>query len=634
MTTRDVSNDLLLRQFHTKKDSFAKRAANAKAWVELYQQRDKLEEQGYESIATSDARVALDLATHILSRYDHIDRIPWSTQDETQKRLQNMGERFLSGNWRLVNERELLRGNSWHQRRLASWMLITGWYAMYVGMEPDSKGFPRPMADFYDPTNVYPSWGGLDGMMDTVDHEYAITLGALRAMGGRNGWDISGLLGEGSQLIYVLDHWESRYNPSKPEQPDILNTVYHSISNQSPTGLMGSHPQQSSTQGWSLLQPMTNKAAGSDGNGKDGGFLTIPILVGPVPGIEVPSAYTTADKDILGLRGSGLLATLKVTQDAINRYLTYLMQEERDAVVAGSTIITRSPGGTEVMGANDLGQFTSLPDDTSVDMPLVKDTKLGAKSLILNALETRFQREAFSWTLLGQTSFQLSGVAIERLNEWARSRVGPFQRFMEHIYGYVSQQWLKEYRRRWQGRTRSVRLTGQDLGGSYFDEEFTARDIPDVFWVKSEIPLALPEDDMMKANIARALNPDLRMSPDWIREKVMKVQDIQQEAQLAAAGRRESDPFWINVQIAKQLTGEILSAREQRTDAGNLEAELLTFALQQLMTSLVPQGRPGNAERPNQGFPEAGGVRSNAGGGEPSLSPENRVTEPPVGVNP
>tara|TARA_R100000687_G_C6335378_1_gene111653 strand:- start:3 stop:587 length:585 start_codon:yes stop_codon:yes gene_type:complete len=186
-----------------------------------------------------------------------------------------------------------------------------------------------------------------------------------------------------------------------------------------------------------------------------------------------------------------------------------------------------------------------------------------------------------------------------------------------------------------------MRLQGVDarggVDGGLFDEEFRPEEIPETRWVQCEVPLALAEDDMMKANIARALNPDIRMSPDYIRERVLKVQDVQLEARKAAEGRIEQSDFYVNTQVLRRLRQEA-NAAQSRGD--NLEAQMLAYAAAQLMQSLTPQQGQGIPEgQQGQGFPEAGGNMTNAGGGRPELSPANLpqqlgLPEAPAGAGP
>ena len=632
----DATTNEIIRSFEQRKQGYRGRAEHIRELYELYEQVDKRQEHGFHSIATSDARTAMDLGAHILSRHQHIDRIPWSVQNENEKHLQNKAERFLSGNWRYLDHMEILRGNSWHQRKLASWMLSTGWYAMFIAMRPNFKGDPTPMAELIDPSLVYPEWSGPDGTLGVVDVEFPITLAALRIMADQNGWGVDGLTGDGSDVLFLLNHWEARYNPADPGQPDILQAVYRS----STASQMNSDSMHTfvTMRSWDEIQAITNRTTDTKG----GGFREIPILTGPVPGIELSMAYFGDVSDVLRRRGQGLLSSMKAEKDMIDAFLSQVLQDERTSSNFQSTIVTRSPGGTENFDPEGLGGTVPLPDDTVVSQPLQYNPQLGAKQFILNALENRLQRAAFSWTLFGQVDTNLSGIAIERLNEWARARLGPYQILMEKIYEQAGYVWLRDYRERWGGRRRqgTMRLQGVDsrggVDGGLFDEEFTPDEIPETRWIKTEVPLALAEDEMMKANIARALNPDIRMSPDYIRERILKVQDVQLEARKAAEGRIEQSDFYVNTQVLRRLREE---ANLAQSKGDNLEAQMLAFAATQLMQSLAPQqGQPAQ-ERQGQGFPEAGGNVTNAGGGRPAMSPDNLprqlgLPEAPAGAGP
>lgn len=616
----DKDNNAIIKRFERVRKRYQARTEAIQGLYRLYEQIDERREEGFASIATSDARVAMDLAVHILSRHPHIDRIPQTVQDRAQLFYQSKAERFLSGLWRTIDQRELLRGQAWHQRRLASWILMTGWYGMFVAIGPDSRGQPKAFADFLDPNMVYPTWDGPDGSLGTVDVLYPMSLMGLQTLAAQQEWGVSGLDGDEEQVVWLLNHWESRYNPQDPEQPDILQAVYHSVNIASPHDVdRPTHLEEPVA--WDEIQPLVNRVTERSAGG---GFLEIPILVGPVPGVELSMAYYTDAMDVLKRRGHGLLSAMKAEKEMIDQFLTKLLQDEQLGTRFRSQIQVASPAGNETLKSDEIGGIHATMSDVEIKQPLVYDVQLGAKQLILQALEARLQRAGFSWSMFGMVDTNLSGVAIERLNEWARSRVGPFQILMERLYEQVGYVWLRDYRRRWQGRRRfgTLRLQGTDLRSGLFDEEFRPDEIPEVRYVKSTVALALAEDDMMKANIARALNPDLRMSPDYIRENVLKVQDPQLEARRAAEGRIEQSPFWINVQMLNRLRDE---ANAALAAGDTLGAQLLGAAASQLMQSLSPSQGRGIPEEQGQGFPEAGGNLTNAAGAIPALAPGNQT---------
>jgi hypothetical protein len=246
--------------------------------------------------------------------------------------------------------------------------------------------------------------------------------------------------------------------------------------------------------------------------------------------------------------------------------------------------------------------------------------------VVIGILNDLFQRASFSWTSLGQTSFTLSGVAIERLNESARSHLEPYHFMMRHVYQLTCEIWLRDYKFRFGnnrkfGRVRLQGMLGREgLESGFFDEEFTPDQIPESRYIHTEIPWGLVEDDMMKANIARALTDIL--SPTWIRENILKVPDVQLEARRVAQDKVESAPFWVNVQLADQMKDAIKEAAAK----GDMDrAQLLGVALTSLLRSLQPAQGRGIPERPGQGPPEAGGNLTNARGARPELSPANQT---------
>jgi len=606
----------LIKGFVRRKRRYRDRNELIRRWYEFYFVEDMYAEQGQVTLATPDSRNAVDLGIYILSRNPHIDRIPRTIQNASQGQLHNMGERFLAGNWRSVDWDFIMQGLPWHQRRLASWLIMTGWYAQFTALIPDGDGNPTPVADLWDPAGVFPEWGGAQKRLAFVDHEYFYPLQALREMADANGWNTPNLDGDGSEIVIILDHWESRYNPQDKMQPDILNGVFVS------TKTIADEPYTSWTDPgeteWMPVQQLFNRTTDS----KKGGFMEIPVIVGPAGGVELSAAYARSASSVLAKLGQGLLASLEGVQDSINREMSTLLQEVEAARLGQSTPVISSPGGTATLEPGEMGMAQSYRDDTNITYPHRFSPQLASSQLVINFLNEVFQRSTFPWTAMGQALSGVSGVAIERMNEGARSHLEPYHYMMRHIYQATGQIWLRDYRRRWGGtRAGRVRLQGGVLGSDmagFFDEEFSPRDIPDTNYIVSDIPWGLVEDNMMKANVARQL--DTLMSKTWIRENILKVQDDQLEVRRKAGDQVEESPFFVNFQVMNRFRDEARAALER---GDQFEAQMLARFASVLMQSLVPQEGRGIPPRGGQGPPEAGGTFNNAGGGRPELSPEN-----------
>ena len=623
-----AQNDGVIKGLERRRLRYAERNEAINRWYSFYFVEDKLLDPPNMTLATPDSRTAVDLGIYILCRNEHIDTIPASVQDKSQRDKMNMGERFLAGQWRLKNWEAMQQGLAWHQRRLAAWMLMTGWYCQYTALLPGADGKPEAFADLWDPAGVYPEWGGPRRLLRAVDHEFLYDIQSLREMADHNGWNGVELSGSGETLVTVLDHWESRYNRESPGQPDILNSVYVGAATQQEPGgspLPGAWQRHE----WMELQPVGNRTTDS----KRGGFVEVPVLISPVGGVELSAAYAASASQFLAKMGQGLLAPVEEVQNGINRQISALLQMGEIARVAATTPVITSPSGDATLEPSEMGKAQSLRTNESITYPhaLVRPD-LASFQVIISVLGDLFQRSTFPWTQLGQTSFTLSGVAIERLNESSRSHLEAFHRAMRFIYEQTGHIWLRDYRRRWEGKKKygAVRLQGvvnrTGLERGYFDQEFLPSDIPETHFLQTDIPWGLVEDDMMKANIARALWPtgDL-LSRTTIRSRILKVQDEQLEERLIASDRKEDSPVWQNAQLAFAFLEEMKLAMAQGEPE---KAELWARMGDLLLQSLAPAQGRGIPGQPGQGSPEAGGNMANVRGSRPELALANAPRAP------
>jgi len=244
----------------------------------------------------------------------------------------------------------------------------------------------------------------------------------------------------------------------------------------------------------------------------------------------------------------------------------------------------------------------------------------------MDYMRQRLSRLSFFDESFGGVTRTLSGVALKNAQESSRTQIEPYKRGAEFLYAETGRLWLNEFMRRFEGSTRgNIRVQGRDVRLGFFDEEFSTTDMPNSTFFESELDLALPEDDMMKANIFRSLNPTAKMSLPWLRERVMKVEDLKLESEQLAADNIEQSPVRINMEVANRLF-DLAKAAEQEGDVQR--ATVYALGAQQLMMSLMPQQGQGIPEQPGQGAPGAGGNMTNAGGAMPELSPENQPAPP------
>lgn len=618
--------DRLLMKVRDRRDLFRGRNQAIEDAYSMYFQHDKWKREGDETLAVSDARAAADLAIHILSRNPHLDRLPRTVESPVVQTSKDKGERFLKGLWREVDFGQsgyARRGRSAHQRELSSWSIITGWVVQFTALIPDAKGFPLPIADLLDPSGVYPWWDGPRGELSGLAHEYTMSFGRLKRMAEAAQVTLDETDIEDDQIITVLDYWESRTNRLNRDQPDILNSWFWRMGE-------GAHASE-----WFKARDFFNHAPGStDTVLKSNGFTELPYIIYRPNAVPVSGAYLKDFSEVLRKTTGGLVGPMKTEWEALNKWLMFAMQDVKEALKANMTVAHTSPGGQDLIERSEVGGIIPLDPDSRLTSPLARNPIVAATNVIVEQIQRRIEHMGFPETLFGATSRGLTGVAIDRLNEGARSRVEPHKTHAEFLYSDTGRVWITEYLRRWHGKSRfgKVKLQGFDgraaLASGLFEEEFTPGDVPETNYVKSDIKLALPEDEMMKANIASRLNPDIRMSQQHVLENVLDVEDIFMEMERAGEDRVLNSEVWTNVQMFNKLIDEA----ERYLAKGDAKSQFTGQAFQhfarQIAQSITPQQGRGIEQRPRQGEPGVGGLQGGSVSGNAALSPSNAPNRP------
>ena len=538
----------------------------------VWEMEDDNKVPGYEAFVSSDARAGLLVATHILSANDAKHRIPLGTEDVQQRAMKNGAERLLHGAWRSLDTRRMHSGRTPIQRELASWMLATGfWHAFYqVIIRPG--GSPDFVADVWDSTEGYPEWGGIQDGLIAFDHIYTSGLGGFRRKAQRAGWSLAGLNGESTQGVSIIDHWESRYNPAKPDEPDILNSVYVGT-----TGDVGNDAPATE------VKPLNRE-----------NLIAIPIMSGAVGGMPTPRSYYGGVVKAASKFGRSMLETNMINHEALNRFWTYTLQEAQNQVKR--ILIHQSPGGEGGVEPKDLDQ-----KDTVINLDLRESLREMERSgvgtstayAVIDRIGEMFQRAGFTWLQFGQQQGDISGVAIERLNELAKSVVVPSQRRLEAALAEIDYRWMSEWKRLTQdGKLQSSvrfagRMRGRDEAG-YFDEEFTPDMLPNTRWVDVSISLALTVDKLTKANIARMLVPG--NAPLMDTEHVLDEYMGEEDPALRQRRAREETVF----KLPEMVALDALRRLRQQLAATNdpLEKEFIKSTMIGLQNRMMnPQGQ-------------------------------------------
>ena len=622
MTQRYRENPIVER-FGRAIELYSGRAAAIKESYEAYFQFDKLRQQGFESVATSDIRSTVDIGVHILASHMHLDRLPKSIQSPAEQQKRDKAERAVRGWWRQVDNGQggyLRQGRSWHQKELAAWLILTGWGVQYTAMTPCADGTPMPIADLLDPTRCFPFWEGPYGELSSLYYIFSLSGTGFRNMLHSKGIAVPDGIDDNAE-VSIMDYWEERYNDADASQPDILNTLNYAI------GEYGQNTN-SSNFNWVSLRNTMNFSPNSSDIGQENGFHKLPFIIIRPDGSPIASSYQATPRDLLKLTAGGMVAPMKKEWEDLNKWMSTLREEIKQVMRFNATVQVSSPGANVNMENDELGEINQVDSDTSIFRPLPRGVEVaGAVDMQVREIQRRMQKLSIIDEVVGMTDRALSGVAMKAVQEGGRVHLQPYSKGMEFLYADSGKIFLDDYVRRYSGSDKgNIRVQGKDVRFGFFDEDFTVKDVPESTYMESELRLAMPEDDMMKANIFRALNPQARLSLPYLRENVMGIQDLGYEAEQLAADNIEQNPINISRATAMKFF-DMAEADEQKGDMDS--AQINAFVGMQILQSIVPQQGQGNAERGGQGPPAAGGNMTNAGGANPALSPENMTTEPP-----
>ena len=589
-----------------------------------YYQFDKLKTPAFgdrkpKTVATSELRVAADTAIHLLSRNAHVDMFP-KVSDTSEQARRDKAERFFRGMWMQTDDRYLLQGRAWHQREQAAWFILTGWVVQYTALLPGLDGTPKPFADLLDVSAVYPWWEGPDGGLSSLAYIVSMSGARFKAQLAVNGITVDEKI-EDDTAIVQLDFWEERANKLNRQQPDILNSVFYSIRDQGLSPAMA-------TGGWRLIQDGNNLAPGTSVVGKRDGYTKLPFIILRPDRIPIVGAYLPSQADADAQTAGGMIQPMLDEWHAKNELISTMWEDVVQALRASTTYVHQNPGAEPLTQA-DLGTVkTTMDSSERLDAPLSRNPMVGPLEVMIQRMTDDLTSLSFPRETRGEMTRLLSGVALDNVLEAQRIHVEPYKTGGEFLYRETNRRWADDYKRRW---------GASGKGKVEFDEEHTPAGFPERHdTIRTDLRLAQHRDLMMQANIVRALNPEMVVSADWLRENVLRMQDLFQEARDAAGSRVEQSAVFGNVEVMTEFVEQALTMKRQADETSDedeksrllIGAEVRAMAVRQMKDQLLPQQGQGIPERPGQGPPEAGGNLTNSGGARPALSPENQTVVP------
>lgn len=589
-----------LQTFWKPRDDRAKKA------LEAYHMHDKLEtakkKDSKAYYISNEPRTLAETVISLISRKEPWPRIPVTTESTEDRKLISQVERMCIGIKRMADEQMRLQ---WKGPNIASLCaknaVLRGWYgACKLIIDDDGNIFIK----MFDPTEFYPELG--PDKPRRIIHKYIMTVSEAQ-----DEWLVAKYqpMNDKVKTVTVYDDW------FYDNEGHVLNGVV--IQDVSGGSFL---KRDKSKLNHYVKEPTVVE-----------GLERIPIIMGPITGTTIRSDTVPGVKWQATIGQDVYAMNMALDPDGANLYeqnnhFMSLMLELVDKA-ANRGLIGKSPSGDMTADRIDerAGGFTSLKTTESLEVQPYVTAPIEINRIAAD-FAAQLQRGGVSWALTGQTPFEMSGYALDKLISSAMITLSAFvegqRSFFKDFWGLF----LEQYRQR--GK-RPVTFFGELKTGRLFEEEFKPEMLTKKYYIEPDLEAALPEDAAQRASVGQmwkqigidtytimeevlhSQDPDL-LDERRLREVAMSIEPIalqRIEEAFKVSGEMEKANFVKMYRMMKELQ---LKA-EWETMMGKLMGQYQALA--------TPRGMP-----PEILPPEAQGVQ------EPIRPPVTERPAPPPGM--
>jgi hypothetical protein len=440
------------------KNIWTPRQAQIEEWYEAIRLDDYLAQKNMESFISNEPKTGFNLANHLLTNASIIhgvDRDGLDSADEVHAASLERGIRHI---WRVVNKENKRRGRKSWLREFNGYMLATGWYSVFLGIDRH-----RAWAEIWNPYEVFPLWDDDFGLVELV-HEIHVLKEQAQRIIRRMGSPVD-LSGNRDKEVTILDYWWLDNN-------GVHNSVIVDRQVVKPA----------------TLEPQFGQV--------------IPIVVGPVGGLPdrgvLPSNKTLWTRTV----GESIVSANMGVQRNFNKQMTFLQQILRDT--ANPRCIEKNKG-EPILDSEKLflrGAIFRMGLDESVE-------PMGAPAIPIEATSSlrdigdMVQQGLFPKAAFGTSTQPMSALMMSQIVSSSQHVLSPFIEGLQEVLSEVDNFW-----------------SDQMLKRSYkpFDLRLALSDIPKDLEFQVEIHPRIPGDLVNRATVGRMLNPEFKLSQDQIRE--------------------------------------------------------------------------------------------------------------------
>ena len=451
----------LAKEVNLLASSWSMRSTAIKKWYNMIRLTDDLKQDKMESVISSDPRTSFNMASWLLTPKTPVFTV--DTEGMTEEEVGNVGAVESYCNREYLREQRRTASSLYGRfdKRLVNYMLATGWYA--VGSYPTPDGW---MWGVWNPASVYPDYNQ-DGQLVQVARRYQIPSRQALSKIRSEGWQEPQRAWSGGKL-YVYIKWWMDWDTELQEE---VAWFCAGIGNE-------------------LVSPPGPTP-----------FRAIPIQVAPVAGLPDDGTITQDDSWRAEI-GNSLVTPVLDIQKNYNKMMSYMQQLIRDTAnprwvekVRGSSVL--DPEKLFERGAT----FTIEPGEDIYPLatpPLPAEMRSHEFDL-----RNQIQRASFSDLTFGNVTQQVSAMLVTQVTASAQQILNPFQMGVSAVFSGIAVLNIAH-----------MRLFGFPLlsGQAAFSK------LPELLTIDFKYDVAIPGDFLNRANSARILNPDFRLSTSTLME--------------------------------------------------------------------------------------------------------------------
>jgi hypothetical protein len=476
------------------------------------------DKRGYEAYTSSAPRNFFDKVTDGLNRADLTISIelPEDAKDDLKREASN-GELFLYGALNEIDRVHVARGEPRLRELLAWYIGCRGWWGLrtlvYVPKDESSVRFD---VQAWDPLHM--TWEqGTEGQAWAA-YKTVISKAIVEAeypdydIGDKKEVIRIDFFDDCNNAVIIGDEWAK-----PPEEHEIGHTPVN-------IGSVGSMP---------TLQPSITSLAGNSAN-----QLT----------------------SLLEHRGDSVFTASRGLYDFHNKYVANLMDVQKRAVV-GSLVHTTETGASDIEG-DPYESWRIIPMKSPNTLkPLELPVAPPETSAILGLIQADIQQSTLPYPLAyGGTTEELSGRALDRLNESTGSVYSPRTGAETQAYRWLCEELLLQFNKKIDKPTTLRGFKDQ----KFFEVKAIPGDINPEWYVSVVIEPRMPRDKFEEIQMALAATsikgPDALplVSQDTAREEYIKLPNpkVEEDKVLAEKGKSLPPILMTNIAVALKRAGE------------------------------------------------------------------------------